>query len=404
MRIDLLKNRNFLLLYLGGVISASGATMTSLTLVWLVYTETHSALSISYLGLASVVPTIAFGLLAGALVDKIDRRRLMITSDLVRAAAVAIIPVFYAFRGFNLILIIVAVTIVGVFSTIFRPATNALLPTIVDEGKIQDANGLITASNSMSQMGANAVGGVLIALAGVHLGLAYNSATYLVSALMITLMFTSTLSTNKTSQPPFVAQVKEGLLYIGRTKAILETTITSTFLNLFATMIVPFSVVYVNVFLNASASFYGYFLASIGFGLAVGSLLAGRIRAVKFAGKLFIFASLGFGLATVSLVVVRNAFFAIAIAASLGILLGLLNTTFFSIVQLVVPNEVLGRVLSVDEVGSYAAIPLGQIAAGIMIQSTGIVSTYLLAGVGIIVTAVAGAFLRDLRNLQYRGN
>ena len=95
---------------------------------------------------------------------------------------------------------------------------------------------------------------------------------------------------------------------------------------------------------------------------------------------------------------------AIAIAASLGILLGLLNTTFYSIIQLVVPNEVLGRVLSVDEVGSYAAIPLGQVAAGVLIQSTGIVSTYLVAGIGIVLTSVVGAFLKDMRNLRYQGN
>ena len=404
MRFDLLRNRNFLLLYLGGAISASGATMTSLTLVWLVYTETHSAISISYLGLASVVPTIAFGLLAGALVDRVDRRRLMISSDLVRAAAVATIPVLYAFKGFNLPLIIAAVTIVGVFSTIFRPATNALLPTLVEESGVQDANGLITASNSISQMGANAVGGVLIVLAGVHLGLAYNSATYLLSALMLALMVGSAIPASKTVRVPFVTQMKEGLLYIGRNKAILETTVASTFLNLFATMIVPFSVVYVNVYLNAGASFYGYFLASIGLGLAAGSLMVGRLGAVRFAGKLFVLASLGFGVGTIGLVLIRSTLLAIAIAASLGILLGLLNTTFYSIIQLVVPNEVLGRVLSVDEVGSYAAIPLGQVAAGVLIQSTGIVSTYLVAGIGIVLTSVVGAFLKDMRNLRYQGN
>lgn len=378
--------------------------MTSLTLVWLVYTETHSAISISYLGLASVVPTIAFGLLAGALVDRIDRRRLMISSDLVRAAAVATIPVLYAFKGFNLPLIIAAVTIVGVFSTIFRPATNALLPTLVEEAGVQDANGLITASNSISQMGTNAVGGVLIVLAGVHLGLAYNSATYLLSALMLALMVGSAIPASKTVRVPFVTQMKEGLLYIGRNKAILETTVASTFLNLFATMIVPFSVVYVNVYLNAGASFYGYFLASIGLGLAAGSLLVGRLGAVRFAGKLFVLASLGFGAGTIGLVLTRSTLLAIAIAASLGILLGLLNTTFYSIIQLVVPNEVLGRVLSVDEVGSYAAIPLGQVAAGVLIQSTGIVSTYLVAGIGIVLTSVVGAFLKDMRNLRYQGN
>jgi hypothetical protein len=85
----------------------------------------------------------------------------------------------------------------------------------------------------------------------------------------------------------------------------------------------------------------------------------------------------------------------------MGVCLGLLNTTFYSTMQLVVPNEILGRVLSVDDVGSYAAVPVGQIVAGLLISMSGIVFNYLVAGVGVLLTVSVMFFLKDLRNFRY---
>jgi DHA3 family tetracycline resistance protein-like MFS transporter len=401
-RFKVLGNRNFLFLYLGGVVSASGATMTSLTIVWLVYTQTKSALAITYLGVASVIPTITFGILAGAVVDRFDRRKLMIVSDLVRAVTVAMIPIYLVWRGFDLLFTVAAVILVAVFSTIFRPATNALLPTIVPGEAVQDANGLISASNSMTQMMANAVAGILVVLTGVVLGLVYNTLTYLVSALMIFLMVVPRcVLSSETLGKSVATDVREGLRFMVRNKAILGTTLGSTVLNFFATMIMPFLVVYVSVHLVANASVYGILLAGLSLGMAAGSMLVGRLKTVGFAGKLMVFASVGFGLATIGLASLRSTTLSIILTVSMGLALGLLNTTFFSVIQLVVPNDVLGRVLSIDEVGSYAAIPLGQIAAGLLIEKSGIVATYMVAGFGILITAMTMLLLKDLRNLRY---
>jgi len=136
-------------------------------------------------------------------------------------------------------------------------------------------------------------------------------------------------------------------------------------------------------------------------GIAGGSLVVGRLNTVSYAGNLFIISSIGFGLTTILLASTRSFQLAVIFVASMGVCLGLINTTFFSVMQLVVPNEILGRVLSVDEVGSFAAIPLGQIVAGLVISGSGIAFNYLIAGTGIILTAIAMMFLKDLRNFRY---
>lgn len=400
--LNLSRNRNFLFLYLGGIISASGATISSLTIVWLVYSETKSALSITYVGIATIIPTICLGLIAGALVDRFDRRRLMIASDLIRAAAILCVPIYLSSKSFNLPVILGAVSVIGLFSTFFRPATNALLPALVKSESVQDANGLITASNSISQVIANAAGGVLIVVAGAILGLVYNTFTYLLSAVLIFLIAVPTIVTRQlTGHSSIAADIREGLRFMQNNKAVLETTLVSTILNFFAALITPFFVVYVSVYLHSTSSFYGVLLACLSFGIASGALLVGRLNTVGYAGKVFMIATFVFGLGTIGLVLITEALSILAIIAFLGLMLGILNTTYFSIMQLVVPNEVLGRVLSVDEVGSYAAIPLGQVVGGLLIQSYGVVPTYLVAGIGIVATAGATVLLKDMRRFRY---
>ena len=398
----ILANRNFAYLYLGGLVSTSGSTITSLILVWLVYRETASAIAITYLGIASILPTIALGLLAGVLVDRVDRRILMITSDLVRSAAVVAVPIVMISSGFSFPLILLVVAIVGLFSTVFRPATNSLLPKLVPSELVQDSNGLISASNSVVQMVSNAVGGLLIGLAGVLLGLFYNTITYVISAAMIFLIVVPrNLTKDGAISSSFVSDFKDGLRYIMRNMGVLEITLSATFLNFFGTMVSAFFVVYVTGHLNQSGTFFGFLVAALGLGVAIGSLTVGWLNAVAYAGKVFMLTAAGFGITTILLTFIGTAQLAILIVILMGVCLGLLNTTFYSVMQLVVPNEVLGRVLSVDEVGSVAAIPMGQIVAGLLISMSGIVFNYLVAGIGVLLTVSVMAFLKDLRNFRY---
>lgn len=403
--LSVLRNRNFLYLYVGGIISASGAAMASLTIVWLVYSQTGSAFAVAYLGLASVVPTIAFGLFAGALVDRFDRRKLMIASDLVRACAIVSLPIYLLWQGFSLFFIVFAMVLVGVFSSIFRPATNALLPRLVKGESVQYANGLISASNSLVQVVANAAGGILVMIAGASLGLFYNSTTYLFSALMIFMIVvpavTSPLGAQETHRRALSTDIKEGLRFMLRAKSILGITIGSTFASFFLVMFSMFLVVYTSSYLMGGAVVYGVLLASLGFGVATGSLIVGRLKAVRYAGLLFTAGVIGIGLLILGLALVRSVYLVVPMILTMGFIEGLVNTTFFSIVQLVVPNEILGRVLSIDEVGSYAAVPLGQVAGGILTGGFGVIMTYTVAGFGVLATGIATLLLKDVRRLRY---
>ena len=230
----------------------------------------------------------------------------------------------------------------------------------------------------------------------------FNYVDLAVLALMIFLIVVPPhLRDGGTRNSTFLSDFKEGLQFVRKNKAVFESTVSATLLNFFATMVWSFFVVYVSGHLMESGTFFGFLVAALGLGIAGGSLVVGRLNTVSYAGYLFIISSIGFGLTTILLASTRSLHLAVIFVGSMGVCLGLINTTFFSVMQLVVPNEILGRVLSVDEVGSFASIPLGQIVAGLVISGSGIAFNYLIAGTGIILTAIAMMFLKDLRNFRY---
>jgi MFS family permease len=429
------QKRGFLPLFVGDVVSTSGFAIFTAAINYLVYTTTRSALSITYVGIASFLPTILIGLFAGAFVDRSNRRRVMIACDLSRALIVAVIPVWMIFRGFDLALVIAVTLGVNVFSTVFRPAARAIMPRIVRCEWIPDSNGLMSASESLASSAALALGGALIVAVGASVSLFYNSVTYLVSAVMIFLIIVPSSSSvhnearggskldaasaapsatipaamdgsqasgdgSSSGKTSFVAEVKEGMRFMLQHKGILEMTLVSSFINFFFMMSLNFLVVYATKFLVGGGFVYGLLLASYSLGSAVGSLILGRLNPLRYAGKALITINIAFGFSTLALVFFRSVAFAGSMLFATGFSIGLSVALYFSLIQTLVPGNLLGRVISVDEVGSFAAIPLAQIAGGLLIQAFGIVPDIEVAGAGLIMTGVVSIFLKDLRRIR----
>jgi len=409
------QTRGFLPLFVGDIVSTSGAAIFSSAISYLVYLTTHSALAVAYVGMASFAPTIIIGLFAGALVDRSNKRRLMVACDLARSAAVVIIPVFMFFEGFNLAIILSVVLAISLFSTLFRPAARAIMPLLIQSSLIPSANGLMTAVESLANSASLGIGGLLIELIGASLSLFYNTATYLISATMIFLILVPSAATTKMQdiaqiqsekvslprKTSLLDDVLEGVRYMREKQAILEMTAISSVINFFFVIGGNFFVIYEAKFLlTTSGLLYGILLSSLSFGSAVGALFMGRVHALKYAGKVFIAFTGIVGLSTLGMILLRYVVFDISMLFVTGLAIGLATVLYFSIVQIIVPGHILGRVISADEVGSFAAIPLGQIAGGFIIQFYGIIPDFEVAGIGLLLTALASVFLKDLRTFK----
>ncbi len=384
--------------------SALGGSITSVSVNWLVYHYTGSTLDIAYVGLTGILPGIALGLFAGVLADRYNRRRLMVTADVARLAAMAVLAAALAFLGFSLVLILGVMCVVFSFSALFTPASQAILPRLVGTAELEDANGLLSATTQAGQSVGSAAGGLVVVSVGAVAGLGVNAATYAMSAI---LLFQIATSAGQVAAPvaaagrSFSRELREGLRYMRDHLAVLEVTIGFLPGNFLLTMVLAFSVVYAGTYFGGDATVFGFLVAAVAAGVGVGALSVGRLRARRYAGLLMA-ASVTGQSGGVALLVVGHALpVALAGAVIVGVCIGLINTVYFATMQAIVPNEILARVLSIDSVGSFVAIPGGLIAGGLLAATYGIAATYAIAAVGIFVNGVVLFSMRGVRTLGY---
>jgi len=405
---SVLRNKNFARLFYAGATSTAGFAIGQVALTWIVWTNTGSSLDVAYIGVSFIAAAVVFSLAAGALVDRHERRKLMVLSDLVRAATLAALVVSLLLQGFNLAAVLLVAFFLGSFTTLFQPAERALTPEVVGNEQIAHANALVQTSNSVIQFASNTAGAGIIALTGVVAAFGLNTITFLISALLIAGIVG--YSGKKPSagkgipekRPSIVEDIREGFGYIGRNRALLELTLSAGIGNFFLSMMFQFFVVYADVMLKGGVLVYGTISGLFALGWAPGAFVSARFRTVRFAGKIWIFVGVIEGACIVGLALLPYLIPALALAFAMGLLLGLTNTTWLTAVQLIVPTEIQGRYFGLDQLGSFAVIPVGQVLGGVIIATSGVGVDFLIAGIG--AAAGSGIFILSpsLRNLGWR--
>jgi MFS family permease len=406
--LSVLHNRNFARLFYAGATSTAGFAIGQVALTWIVWTNTSSSLDVAYIGVSFIAAAVIFSLAAGALVDRHERRKLMVLSDLVRAGTLAALVVSLLVLGFNLAAVLLVAFILGSFTTLFQPAERALTPEVIGNEQIAHANALIQTSTSVIQFASNTAGAGIIALTGVVAAFGLNTITFLISALLIAGIVG--FSGKKLppgdgipeKRPSMFEDIREGFRYIGRNRALLELTLSAGIGNFFLSMVFQFFVVYADVLLKGGVVAYGIISGLFALGWAPGAFISARFRTVRYAGRIWIFAGVIEGALVVGLALLPYLIPALALAFAMGVLLGLTNTTWLTSVQLIVPTEMQGRYFGLDQLGSFAVIPVGQVLGGVIIATSGVSIDFVIAGIG--AAAGAGLFILspNLRNLGWK--
>ncbi len=396
-----LRNPNFARLWIGSVTSAAGTAIGSIIIIWLVYTATHSAIAISVLGIVQFLPTLAFGLLAGALIDRLDRRRLMLTCDVARAITFGGLAAFVLVYGVSVPVLIAAVFLVATFSTIFRPATNAAIPRLLRSEELADGNGLLQGGSTIAQFIGSPLGGVVLLTVGAAVGLAINAVTFAVSGTMIFLMFIGPGAAREprpdAPRPSLLHEVADGLRYIRSQPVLLLITLTAMGANFFLSIWGGFEVIYAAVSLHQGATGFSILVASNTAGFAIGAILPGRLHMDRRPGFWvpLVWGITGFCIVGAALVHSLPIAVGLFLAGGMGLSLG--NTTWLVGVQRSVPDEYLGRFFATDEAGSFAMIPAGLAVGGVLVVVLGIEWAYLIAGIGSAVMNLPLILSRGVR-------
>src|SRR5712691_53235 len=341
--ISPLRNSSFARIFWAGVASQAGSSVTNVVLVFLVYSVTHSGIDVGIVAISQTVGGLLFSLPSGTFVDRHDRKALMVLSDLIRAGCIGLLGLFLLLVGFNLAIVVAISFIVSGVGLIFQPAERSLLPSLVREESISDANGLVYSSRNFVAFGGSAGGGILIAAFGTPLSLFFNVATFLISALLLFFIKNAKSPEPKDvhSRPGLIDETKEGIKWLVSNPGLFQLTLSAMFLNFFFTMCGTFFVVYASAALTGGSVVYGTLLGVLVGGQGIGALLVGRTRAIEHAGKVWIIGyALGVGLLVMGLVFFPETIVAIPLAFGIGLLVGFVEITWLTTAQLVVPGEV----------------------------------------------------------------
>ncbi|HEX3565890.1 MAG TPA: MFS transporter [Acidimicrobiales bacterium] len=370
----------------GQTISQLGSSFTQFATPLLVFKLTHSAVNLGIATAANFVPYLLFGLVIGAWVDRVNRKRMMILVDVGRAAAIGVIPLL-ATLGTLQVWQVYAVGFVSSVLTIFFEAGEfAAIPSLVPTDNLVGANGKIQASYSAAQVLGPLIAGVLLALVAVEQLFLVDAASFLVSALALALVRRSfnlvdAVGAAAKERTSIRQDVMEGLRYVIHHPVLRNISLMMAMFNFVgvteATQLVLFS----KERLSATDTQVGLLFSAGSLGVVLLGLLAGRLRRrLRFGpaalGSLGLYGGLIMGFAF-------NRMYWLALVLW-GLLSGIgifFNINTGSLRQAIVPNAMLGRVMSIAGFLAWGAIPLGSLLGGYAIRWTGsVVLVYAVAG------------------------
>jgi MFS family permease len=353
--------------------------VSMVALVVLVVQIAGSASAVGGALVARLLPTLASPL-AGVLADRLDRRIVLVASDLARAVLVLGI-VFVR----DLVVLYLLIFLTGLARTFFTPTIRAAFPSVVGGGDLTRANALISSAFSVSIMAGPALGGLLVASLGVDAAFLLDAVTYLVSAALLSRI--ALPRSQIEDGEGFGQELRAGLGYLAGARVPLAVVVGAFLTILTINITIPAEVFLAKVAFGAGDAGYGLLVSLWGGGMVLGSAvmaaLGDRVSLVPlyflsiFGGAL---ALAGTGLAPL---------FILALGALMveGVATGIDNVATDTILQKQVPDAFLGRVFAVRFMSYSAGEGLAYIAGGLIVDAIGSRSTYLLAG---IATAAAG--------------
>jgi MFS family permease len=377
---SLLRNARFLRLWIGQGTSFVGDAVSMIALVVLVVQITGSASAVGGALVARLLPTI-LSPLAGVLADRLDRRIVLVASDLARA--VLVLGLVFAR---DLATIYVLVFLMGLARTVFNPTVRAAFPSVVGGGDLTRANALISGTFSVSETVGPALGGLLVATVGTDAAFVLDAVTYLVSATLLSLTPLARPQREE-ARAGFGEDLKAGFTYLAGARVPLAMVLGAFLTVLTINITLPAEVFLARETFEAGNVGYGLLVGVWGGGMVLGSALMAalgdRVRLLPFY-FVGVFVS---ALALVGVGISPTFAFALGALVVAGVANGTENVTTVTILQKRVPDAFLGRVFSVNFLGFSVGEAFAYGVGGAIMDASGPRFTYLLAGVA---TASAG--------------
>jgi MFS family permease len=393
--------RSYLLMWSGRLLGNLATQIESIAIAWQVYavarltgTVAQGALAVGMIGLAQFAPMFLLALIAGQVADRHDRRAIMIVCMAVELASAGALCALAYTRASALWPIYVIAVAFGAARAFYQPAGSALGPTLVPRHLLPRAIAMNSLSWQLASVIGPAIGGLLVAGSST---LAFGVAGGLYGLAILLLCCFASPPQSFNAEASRLEQIREGLHYLWTNRFVLGAISLDLFAVLLggATALLP---VYARDVLHAGSQGFGVLRAAPAIGGVAMAAVLGARPIKRHAGIKMFLAVAGFGMATVVFAVSKSVALSVVALALLGAADMISVFVRQSLVQIMTPNEMRGRVAAVSSLFIGASNELGEFESGLAARFLGPVGAALFGGVGsLVVTGLWAGLFPELR-------
>lgn len=386
--MSLFRNRNFVILFSGQMVSTVGDNLYGIAILWYVLALTHSKADLAITGFGMTLPPI-LGIFVGVWVDRWRKKSVMIVSDVVRA--VLLLSLFFLSSRshvwfWEVLLIIILVEAVGTF---FDPAASSLMPLIVPREHFATASGMTQSMGAMAALGGTLGGGALVGLIGAPLLFLGDAISFLASLVTLPFVRVKEEKNSVRKQSSLLVEWREGFRVIAKSRYLLQSGISSAVTNFSLAGTGVLLTAWVREGLHASA----FVLSELSMGLLVGSIIGGLTcgwLAKRLSYRWIVSLTLiGLGVGVSATAAWANEYWDIGALLFSGLNLGWVDGSGGAVRMMVVPEDVRGRVFSTMRTLGRMAMPLGSAVLGALMVVVPLWIALVLTGVGPILSGLS---------------
>ncbi|WP_313807442.1 MFS transporter [Sphingobium sp.] len=380
-----LANAIFLRFWIAGMVSNFGTMMQTVATAWLMTSITSSARMVALVQTAATIPVMLFALLAGALADIVDRRKLMLVAQIGMAVVALLLAFVTSIGGANASLLLAATFLIATGNALYAPAWQASVVEQVSHAQLEAASSLNSVGFNVARSMGPAVGGALVAIWGSACVFALNGLSNL--GLVATILSWRRKRPEGELPPERVIEaVFSGLRYASLSPQALTLLIRASAFGFCGSCVWALTPVLAHDALGGGPLTLGVLLGGFGFGAVVGAILRANLGLSR--PRLVGFCTLMSGAATIVLAITPFVAPAILLMALIGGCWVAALTSLGVSIQLSVPRWVVGRMIALNQMAVFAGMGIGSFLWGSVAQAFGVRTAFLSAGMTMALSLV----------------
>ncbi len=381
-------SRDFRLLFFGQTVTFFGSMMTFVVLPWQMYQLTKSSLAVGLLGIAEFVPILLMAFVGGALADYVDRRRMVLLTELALAAGTGVLIFNSLLAEPRVWVLYVCASLFAALNGLQRPSLDSLIPRLVPTELMPSVAALRSAGTTISMIAGPALGGVIVASFGPAIAYSIDLLTFVAS--LVALLLVRAVPPPVGADRPSLSTVIEGLRYARSRPELLGTYLVDINAMFFGMPMALFPAIAENF---GGASVAGLLYASPAAGMFLATITSGWAKRVNRHGLMVSVAAACWGAAIVGFGLAKSLWLAVVclmLAGAADMVSGLFRSTIWN---QTIPDHLRGRLAGVEMVSYTAGPMLGNVEAGIAAKLFGVRASVVSGGILCIAGTAALALL-----------